>query len=170
MKTKVINSNNFDQNFTRLLKIKKGKNIVKGRFDLENIKFKNRTEFIINLILSINLIKCVTYKVLFWENDKKIESFFNANFPNKEYKKTLPYKNGKKEGVIFIDDKIIDVLFLKTILIHHFNFEMAKEPSFNIRVQLSINTNSSIILLDIYDDRGFDIYFHYLLTAVGNRK
>jgi len=47
---------------------------------------------------------------------------------------------------------------------------MAKEPSFNIRVQLSINTNNSIILLDIYDDRGFDIYFHSLLTTIGNRK
>ncbi|WP_148626091.1 hypothetical protein [Aliarcobacter cryaerophilus] len=163
MKTKTINSNNFDQNFTRLLKIKKGKNILKGKFDLEHIQFKNKSEFIINLILSINSIQSITYKVLFWENDKTVENFFYINFPNKEYKKTLPYKNGKKAGVIFIDDKTIDVIFLKTILTNHFNFEMAKEPSMNIRVQLSIDTNNSNILLDIYDDRGFDIYFHYSL-------
>lgn len=60
---------------------------------------------------------------------------------------------------IFIDDGILDISFLKSILNNHFNFEMAKEPSQNLRVQISVNLDNIIILLDIYDDRGFDIYY-----------
>jgi len=81
------------------------------------------------------------------------------NFPNKKYKKTSSYKNGKQPGNIFTDEEVLDISFLKLLLSNHFNFEMAKEPSLNIRVQLCVNLHSFIILLDIYDDRGFDIYF-----------
>ena len=81
------------------------------------------------------------------------------NFPNKRYEKVLSYKNGKRAGVIFIDDRILDESFLKSVLDNHFNFEMAKEPSQNLRVQICVNLNNIIMLLDIYDDRGFDIYY-----------
>ncbi len=159
MDLKIINSNNFDQNFKKLLKSKKGKNIAKGRFDIELIKIRAKEEFIIDLISSFNSIKCITYKILFWEKDKKIEDFFQMTFPNKNYKKVLSYKNDKQAGVIFIDDDMLDMFFLRLILNNHFNFEMAKEPSKNIRVQLCVNIDKYIVLLDIYDDRGFDIFY-----------
>ncbi len=159
MTIKVINSINFDQNFKKLLKVKKGKNIVKGRFDLEQIKLKDKAELIILLISSLKTIIGITYKVLFWEEDTIIENFFKLNFRNKKYEKASSYKNGKQAGVIFIDDEIFDISFLRVILNNHFNFEMAIEPSQNIRVQLCINLDSYIMLLDIYDDRGFDIYY-----------
>jgi hypothetical protein len=158
MEMKLINSNNFDQNFQKLLKVKKGKNIAKGRLDLEPIKLKAKAELIALLMSSLKLSAGITYKVLFWEEDAKIENFFKLNFPNKKYVKASSYKNGKQAGVIFVDDEALDTPFLKSILNNHFNFEMAKEPSQNIRVQLCANLDNYIILLDIYDDRGLDIY------------
>lgn len=156
----IVNSKNFDQSFKKLLKVKKGKNIVRGRFDLEPIKLKTKAEFIIHLISSLKSIIGITYKILFWEDDAKIENFLKLNFPNMMYEKTSSYKNGKQAGIIFIDGKI-DISFLRLILNNHFNFEMAKEPSQNIRIQLCVNLDDYIMLLDIYDDRGFDCYCIY---------
>lgn len=159
METKIINSSNFDQNFKKLLKMKRGKGIASGRLCLESIKLKDKAELVILLISSLKSIIGITYKILFWEEDVKIERFLELNFPNKRYEKVLSYKNGKRAGVIFIDDGILDISFLKSILNNHFNFEMAKEPSQNMRVQISVNLDDVIMLLDIYDDRGFYIYY-----------
>lgn len=159
MGMKIINSSSFDQSFKKLLKVKKGKNITRGRFDLEPIKLKAKAELIILLISSLKSIISITYKVLFWEEDIKIETFFKLNFPNKKFEKASPYKNGKEAGVFFIDDERLDISFLRLLLNNHFNFEMAKEPSQNVRVQLCVNLDNYIMLLDIYDDRGFDIYY-----------
>ena len=159
METRIINSSNFNQNFKKLLKIKKGRGIANGRLCIESIKLKDKAEFVILLISSLKSIIGITYKILFWEEDVKIEKFLELNFPNKRYEKVLSYKNGKQAGAIFIDDGILDISFLKSILNNNFNFEMAKEPSQNLRVQISVNLDNIIILLDIYDDRGFDIYY-----------
>ncbi len=159
MELKCINSNNFDLKFRKLLKIKKGKNISYGRFDLESIKLNAKAELIILLISSLKSIISITYKILYWEENTKIENFFKLNFPNKNYEKKSPYNNGKQSGIIFINDEILDISFLRLLLNNHFNFEMAKEPSQNIRVQICVNLESYIMLLDIYDDRGFDIYY-----------
>lgn len=159
MKIKNVNSSNFDQSFKSLLKSKKGKNIVSGRLYLESIKLDSKTDLIILLISSLKSITGITYKILFWEENTKIEGFLESNLPNKKYEKVLSYKNGKRAGAIFIDDIFLDISFLKSILNNHFNFEMAKEPSLNLRVQICVNLESIIMLLDVYDDRGLDIYY-----------
>ena len=76
------------------------------------------------------------------------------------YTKARPYKNGARAGVIFIKEKAFDPNFLRSVLLHHFNFELAKEPSLNIRVQLAANNKEKFsILFDIYDDRGCYVYY-----------
>ncbi len=98
------------------LKIRRGKNIAKGRFDLESIKLKAKAEVIILLISSLKSIIGITYKVLFWEEDTKIEDFFKLNFSNKKYEKASSYKNGKEPGIVFIDDEIIDIDFFEVTI------------------------------------------------------
>ena len=159
MEMKLFNSASFDEKFQKLLKNKKGKNAVKGRLDLEPIKFNAKAEFIIVFMNSLKLSAGITYKISFWENDSKVEDYFKLNHPKKKYVKTSSYKNRQKGGVVFLDEEVLDIHFLKSILSNHFNFEMAKTPSLNIRVQLSAELENYIILLDIYDDRGLDIYF-----------
>ena len=41
METRIINSSNFNQNFKKLLKIKKGRGIANGRLCIESIKLKD---------------------------------------------------------------------------------------------------------------------------------
>lgn len=96
METRIINSSNFNQNFKKLLKIKKGRGIANGRLCIESIKLKDKAEFVILLISSLKSIIGITYKILFWEEDVKIEKFLELNFPNKRYEKVLSYKNGKQ--------------------------------------------------------------------------
>ena len=45
---------------------------------------------------------------------------------------------GIKPGIIFIEQDKIDTKFIDFILLRHFNFELAKEPSLNIKVQFFI--------------------------------
>jgi hypothetical protein len=80
MDMKLISSNNFDQNFQKLLKIKKGKNIAKGRLDLDPIKLNAKAELIILILASLKLSAGITFKILFWEEDAKIEDFFKLIF------------------------------------------------------------------------------------------
>jgi hypothetical protein len=155
---KMIDSKNFDENFENLLKIKQGKNILKGRFDIESSQLVKKIDFIIYLLTSIKLIKGLTYKILFWEEVTPLQNLIEC-YRDKKYIMTKPYKNRKLPGVIFIDDKILDELFLKELLTNHFNYEMAKDPSLNLRIQICVNQKDYITLFDIYDDRGFDTYY-----------
>ena len=159
MSDKYIDAKNFDRHFKKLLKIKAGNNVVKGRFDMEAIVLDAKSDFIIQLLLSFKNILGITYKILFWEKDERIEALIKEKFYDKNYQITVSYKNGKLPGAVYVEDRIIDKNFLKEALNNHFNYEMAKDPALNIRVQICVNQVDFVILLDIYDDRGFDIYY-----------
>lgn len=158
MKLKVIDSKNFDKNFASLLETKKGKNIVKGRFDIEPIGLNKKIEFITRLLFSFKSVLSLTYKILFWEKDSVVQKLVKSN-KEKTCQFVTSYKNGELPGVLFIDERTIDEAFLNKLLINHFNNEMAKNPSLNMRVQICVNHEEYITLFDIYDDRGFDIYY-----------
>lgn len=157
MMRRKIDSSNFEKSFSKLLEIKKGEKVIKGRFDLEPIELEARLDFIIQLLLSFKSVVGLTYKILFWEKNNFLQSFFEFN--QKKYSIVTPYQNGELPGVIFLDEDVLDQSFIKSLLIIHFNYEMAKDPSLNLRVQLCVNHEKYITLLDIYDDRGFDIYY-----------
>jgi len=153
-----INSENFDKRLLKLLNSKRGKNISTSRVDIENIELRKKAEFIIKILLSIKLINSVTYKILYWEKDEILKEFFN-NSRNSNYSISRSYRNGKIPGVVFLDDTTIEEFFLKSLLENHFNYEMASEPALNLRVQICVNQEEFITVLNIYDDRGFDIFY-----------
>ena len=153
-----VNSANFNKKLNNIFKTKEGKNIVKGRFDIEPIQLRYKADFLVSFVGSYKEIFGITYRILFWEKDEILKDFFNINFPAKQYRLDKTYKNGKIPGSIFVDEQSIDKIFLKILLDNHFNFEMAEKPSLNMRVQMCINTKDFIVLLDIYDDRGFYMY------------
>lgn len=155
----IIDSKNFDSKFLKILKNKKGRNVAKGRFDIENIEMSKKSDFIVAFLLSLKFIKGITYKILFWEKDDVLTELFKFNFSNKKSEISVSYRSGKLPGVLFVNDREVDELFLRLILENHFNYEMAKNPALNLRVQICINQEEFLTLLDIYDDRGFDIYY-----------
>jgi hypothetical protein len=154
-----IDSKNFDKNFKEVLENKKGQNFIYGRYDLESVRFELKSIFIIQFLFSLKSLESLTYKILFWEKEERIKSFFLSDFKNKKYEITTSYMNGQNPGILYIDDRLLDKAFLKALLDNHFNYEMAVEPSLNMRVQICINQEDFNILMDIYDDRGFDIYY-----------
>lgn len=154
----IINSENFDKKLDRIIRDKGCENVINGRFDMESIEFSDRVDFIMSFLVSFNDLSAVTYKILFWEENELYKEFFRKNFPDINYKLTKGYKNGKIPGNIFIDDTEIEDFFLREILNRHLNYEMALIPSFNMRLQICMNLKKIIILVDIYDDRGFYIY------------
>jgi hypothetical protein len=153
-----IDSKKFDEVFQKLLEEKKGKDVVKGRFDIEQIEFDAKLDFIFHLLLSDRFAENFTYKILFWEEISAIQRLID-NYKVKTYNVAKLYENGEQPGVIFIDDEKLYEAFLRELLTNHFNYELAKEPRMNLRVQVCISHKDYTTLLDIYDDRGFDIYY-----------
>ena len=155
----IIDSNNFNTIFENILIAKGGENVVKGRYDIEPIPLEKKSGFIIQLLQSLREIKSITYKMLFWEKDELIKDFLNSNLQDKDYKIAINYSGTEIPGVVFVDDKEFDYVLMKTILDTHFNYELGVLPSLNLRVQICVNNVYDFIyLLDVYDDRGFDIY------------
>ncbi|KAA5535581.1 hypothetical protein [Paenimyroides baculatum] len=151
-----IDSTNFDDQFKVLLENKKGENVITGRFDIESIGLIKKIDFIIEFF-SLNQIIGSTIKILFWEKDSFLINLMTSmNVTN--YWLATSYKNEEIPGTLYIDMSVFDESVFRQLLINHFNFEMAENPSLNIRVQISLTKEKKVTLLDIYDDRGFDIY------------
>ncbi|CZE46579.1 hypothetical protein [Campylobacter geochelonis] len=160
MKIDDITPNNFDKVFEKMLKDKKKRGVANARIDFENISINDKIKLILFLIFNGNGVENIIYKILFWENDTEIKNYIETKIPKENFKKIKPYKKGAEPGVIFIEQNEINTDFLKSILLRHFNFELAKEPLLNIRVLLFVKMkNQFSILLDIYDDRGCYAYY-----------
>lgn len=155
---KRIDSQNFDTFFEGLLKVDKAEKVIRGRFDIEDIGLNGKNNFITHLISSLGKISSLTYKILFWEKNHVIQTFIQSN-KRIEFRISTKYESGKKPGVVFIDENGLDKAFFEVLLTNHFNYEMAEEPSMNIRVQLCVNYENHISIIDIYDDRGGNIYY-----------
>lgn len=158
MKKNNIGVNSFDKRLSKLLKNKRGKNVIVGRYNIENIDLSKKSVFVMKFLHSLKAVRGITYKVLYWEKNDDIKEFITNSYPNKDFIISVPYRNGKCPGELYLEDLGVEKNFLKKLLDNHFNFEMAKEPSYNLRVQICINQDEFITLLDVYDDRGFDIY------------
>jgi hypothetical protein len=158
MNINLIDLSFFEKKIINLIKDKKIKNIERDVFDIEKISLPNKSNFLISFIKGIKNVESIKYRILFWEKDNILINFFNYNFSDKNFEIQKPYKGRKSPGIIFVIDEKIDSIFLSELLKNHFNYEMAKEPSMNLRVQIYLHQNKSITLLDIYDDRGFYVY------------
>lgn len=152
----VVNSTNFDNWFSELLKNKGGNNIITGRFNIEPVVLDKKLDFI-GEFFSLNIISGLTFKILFWEKDDNLTTVMGLLKIAKYWLHTS-YKNGEDPGVLYIDMNVFDESVFRQLLTYHFNYEMAKNPSLNIRVQFCLNEENKIKLFDVYDDRGFDVY------------
>lgn len=143
--------------FCNILSKKKYRKSVYGKFDIEHVILSKKADFICNMIKSLN-IESVLCRILFWEKDEIIESFLKKQISINEYVIYRGYNNKIMPGICFIQVSRDITSFLKILLTNHFNFELGKMKSLNVRVQICIDTKYNGYLLDIYDDRGFYMY------------
>lgn len=154
-----IDYENIDEIFRQTLNRKPDRNNVKGIVNIEHISLNKKSQFVFEILSSFNVLSECTYRILFWERNDVIEDFFKLNFPKKEHVVYIPYQDKKLPGICIVHDIKIDEFFFKSLINNHFNFELAKEPSLCIRVQMCIHITGFKIFIDIYDDRGLYIYW-----------
>ncbi|WP_297896633.1 hypothetical protein, partial [uncultured Campylobacter sp.] len=61
----VINPSNFDVEFRKIRRNKRG--IVKSRIDFENINVEAKIRLVMFLISKVSSLDSVVYRILFWE-------------------------------------------------------------------------------------------------------
>lgn len=152
-----ITSDNFDMKLGSILKNKISDNVVRARFDIQKIQHRAKLNFINDLIDSTNAVS-ITYKILFWEKSCKIIELPLFGEESK-YLIRNEYNGGEFPGIVFLDSCKVNKDLLFNLLTNHFNYEQAKDPGLNIRLQIYIEYNCNAQLFDIYDDRGFDLYY-----------
>lgn len=155
-----VDISNFDKVFKQILAIKTGKNIIYNRLVLDGLAFSDRVHFLVDYINSTKGIMGVTYKLLFWEDDLNIlNAFKRFGIQTNVVQVYRSYVGDETPGEIFYTETLINDNLLRGLINMHFNFEHAIEPAFNIRLQICLNRDNVVILFDIYDDRGCDVYF-----------
>ena len=146
---------NVNDTFCQILKKRRDKSVVKGRIDIEHIALAKKAEFIYNIISSFSTKSEYIYRILFWEKDQVLKVFFKQYFSEIEYTIYQSYQNKQKPGICFVSGDELSKSFFKLLITNHFNYELAKNPSLNIRIQIFFRIKGFNIVFDIYDDRGF---------------
>ena len=136
------------------------KNNVIQNLDLQFLNTnEEKKDFIYELLFSLKKDDRVIIRVLFWEKECKIEKLLQ----DMSHETCIIYKtydNKDIPGILFIDTNLIQYRKnISDLLMQHLNFELAIEPSLNIRVQILLNKNVNPLILDIYDDRGLNLVF-----------
>ncbi len=128
-----------------------------NRYYLDNYSFNKRVEFVTDLIKK-DVKEDFLLEIKFWDNTELVLDFFKK-LKNKNYF-LEDYKGGEKPGIIIVDDKNLEIEFFTELLQCHYNYELAEEPSLNIKILLFINKKTDIIVYDFYDDRGFIVNYY----------
>ena len=152
-----MDKKSFDKIFQKLLLFKKRDRFIDARFNVESLPLDARPDFVIQLLLSFEKALRIIHKILFWEEDTRLLSFMESHARNRNYSLTTSYKGRGSPGIIYMVDESIDKIFLAEILKYHFNYEPVQEPSFDMQLQTCIDHKEFAVLIDIYDDRGFDM-------------
>lgn len=124
--------------------------------DIEDLTFDEKIESIERFFINSNII---SLKLYYWEQDCQIQQFVR-NF-NYDFVTLKPYKGRVKPGVILIQLQGNDICFIRNVLFNHFNADFSQNPYLNIRPYFLVQNKSNSILLEIYDDRGFNVFYEF---------
>lgn len=159
----MINSiEEFELKFGKILKEKSGLGIPRMRIYMEEIsEVSDKIAFLIDFYQNFGSYESFFLKLLFWENPNQFikdvickeepSSLLNFSFCESN-DPTIP-------NVMWFNGETLDVSMLKEIVLWHFNYEMAKDPSCDMRVQFCLYISDKYMLWDVYDDRGCDVYW-----------
>ena len=125
--------------------------------NIESMSYDEKISTIETYFNDSNLIEL---KLYYWEPDCQIQQYiriFNYDFISlKSYKgRTIP-------GVMLIQLKKLDIIFIRNLLFNHFNKDFSRNPYLDIRPYFLIQNQENQIVLEIYDDRGFNVFLESL--------
>lgn len=131
-------------------------NVVKGRFNIENLSIQQKADYIFDLIKSFSTDYKIC-RILFWEKDEKIMCFIKK-YAKKNCHILNCYQGKDVPGICILNINEETSSLLKKILISHLGFELGEDFSINVRLQIYIKKEELRIIIDVYDDRGFNMY------------
>ena len=140
----------------RILQKKIKKNVLNCFCNLENISQNKRTDLMLNEIKNNKATDRILIRIIFWEDTNFIVKYLKTI--DDKFELISEYSGEKQGGLILNQFNDNNFSVLKSILISHFNYELAKKPSLNIRLQICVPCEEFKVLYDIYDDRGFYKY------------
>ncbi len=120
---------------------------------IEYLNFDEKTSAIESYFNNSTFIKL---KLYFWEPDCQILQYIK-NF-NCDFILLKSYKGRVKPGVVLISFKELDIVFIRNLLFNHFNKDFSRNPCLDIRPYFLIQNKTNNIVLEVYDDRGFNVF------------
>ncbi len=106
---------------------------LRRRYFFESIvNIERRVKFLQNYILQKIDSKKALIRISFWQKSTEIIKLLQRH--NVDKIEIIEYGFSENPGTIIIESIGIDSDFLYDLLLNHFNFEIAEEPSLNIRV------------------------------------
>lgn len=157
METEKLKSKNFNPYFSKILSRRKKRNIVRISYDLENLSYDKKREFVACKMKDLENC-CVIYKILFWDDLSKIKNILNGyNFQKIVIDRK--YKGKITPGVLYLENDSLNIKFMNQIINLHFNFDVASKDKFiQMKLYIALSYNDTTRLFYFYDDRGFYEY------------
>lgn len=128
--------------------------------NIESLNFEDKINTIETYFNNSNLIEI---KLYYWEPDSLIQQYIK-NF-NYEFLLLKSYKGRIKPGVVLISLKVMDTVLIRNLLFNHFNKDFSRNPYLDIRPYFLIRNQENEIVLEVYDDRGFNVFVESILPT-----
>lgn len=125
--------------------------------NIESMSFNDKISTIETYFNDSNLI---VLKLYYWESDCQITQYIR-NF-NYNYVSLKSYKGRTIPGVVLISLRKTDTIFIRNLLFNHFNKDFSRNPFLDIRPYFLVQNQASEIVLEVYDDRGFNVFIESL--------
>lgn len=144
-----IHQKKMDYNFTEFFK----DTPPYVQYDFEGMNLLDKIDVLANQIKGLfNIV----FKIYFWESDDQMCCFANGLGENMEILKS--YRGKKIPGVGIIYQTALDIPFLRTLLLCHFNKDHSRDPQLEIMPYCLGDDGSSYLVFELYDDRGYNLY------------
>lgn len=128
--------------------------------DIESMSFDDKMNTIETYFKNSNYIEI---KLYYWEPDGLIQQYIR-NF-NYDFLLLKSYKGRTKPGAVLISLRVMDVIFIRNLLFNHFNKDFSRNPYMEIRPYFLIQNQENVIVLEVYDDRGFNVFVESTLSS-----
>ena len=99
----------------------------------------------------------IILKVFFGEHHNDFLTYLSVYEP-KNIELIKEYKGKSLPGIVNIYCNNYDKIFIRSLLLCHFNNDFSVNPKLKIHPHFLVKSNSSITILDIYDDRGMYVF------------
>lgn len=148
----------FHANELKLLDSFESEGIFGARFHLDNIEHEDKAIKVTKFIQTFKAREGIIFRILIWQRSEDVCEFLSEFCQIHSVNLLRDYSGKKAPGIIEFQRSEMSFEQLRNLVSGHFNFEMALSPALNMRIQIKIASDTSVVFFDIYDDRGLNFF------------